>query len=64
MGAGKQRTTIVSAKGGITVPKAMRNSLRWAPGTELTVENTPEGVLLRAPPLLPAQGEAGHSATK
>ena len=48
----EQRTTVVSAKGGITVPKAMRNRLRWAPGTELIVENTPDGVLLRASPIL------------
>lgn len=34
-----------------TEPKVVRDQLRWSAGTRLTVENTPEGVLLKAIPL-------------
>ena len=32
------------------MPKAIRDKRKWTAGTELTVEETPEGVLLRAAP--------------
>ncbi len=35
------------------LPKAVRDRRRWSPGTRLTVEETPEGVLLRPAPLFP-----------
>jgi len=41
----------VSTKGQIVLPKAIRDRRKWAPGTELTVEETPDGVLLKAAPL-------------
>jgi AbrB family looped-hinge helix DNA binding protein len=41
----------VSTKGQIVLPKAIRDKRKWAPGTELTVEETPEGVLLKTAPL-------------
>ena len=35
----------------MTLPKATRQQRRWEPGTRLVVEDTPEGVLLKAAPL-------------
>ena len=43
-------TTRVSTKGQVILPKALRDRRRWSAGTELTVEETAEGVLLRAKP--------------
>ena len=40
-------TTRLSTKGQVILPKAVRASRGWPPGTEFSVENTPEGVLLR-----------------
>ena len=40
-------TTRLSTKGQIVLPKDLRNSRAWGPGTEFTVEETGEGVLLR-----------------
>jgi AbrB family looped-hinge helix DNA binding protein len=47
-------TTVVSTKGQVILPKAIRDQQRWTAGTRLTVEETPEGVLLKAAPLFPA----------
>ena len=38
-------TAIVSARGRVALPGAVRRARRWEPGTRLVVENTPEGVL-------------------
>lgn len=38
--------TMVSTKGQVILPKAIREKLKWKPGTELNVEETPNGVLL------------------
>jgi AbrB family looped-hinge helix DNA binding protein len=43
-------TTIVSTKGQVILPKAIRQQRHWPAGTELVVEDTPEGVLLKAKP--------------
>lgn len=43
-------TTIVSTKGQVILPKAVRDLRKWPAGTRLTVENTADGVLLRAAP--------------
>jgi AbrB family looped-hinge helix DNA binding protein len=40
-------TTRLSTKGQIILPKNIRTSRAWAPGTEFTVEETDEGILLR-----------------
>ena len=40
-------TTRLSTKGQIVLPKDIRTSRSWGPGTEFTVEETAEGVLLR-----------------
>jgi AbrB family looped-hinge helix DNA binding protein len=39
--------TRVSSKGQVVLPKAVREELDWAPGTDLTVERCEDGVLLR-----------------
>lgn len=44
-------TTVMSTKGQVILPKAMRERRHWSPGTRLTVEDTPDGVLLRTAPL-------------
>ena len=50
----KKATTVVSTKGQVILPKAIRDEKNWAPGDRLLVESTPEGVLLRPEPLFPA----------
>jgi AbrB family looped-hinge helix DNA binding protein len=40
-------TTRLSTKGQIILPKNLRDSRAWTPGTEFIVEETAEGVLLR-----------------
>jgi AbrB family looped-hinge helix DNA binding protein len=42
--------TRVSTKGQVILPKAIRDRRNWTPGTELTIEDRPEGVLLKASP--------------
>ncbi|ANY82135.1 AbrB family transcriptional regulator (plasmid) [Microvirga ossetica] len=43
--------TVVSTKGQVILPKSIRQHRHWAAGTRLVVEETPEGVLLKAAPL-------------
>jgi AbrB family looped-hinge helix DNA binding protein len=43
-------TTVISTKGQVILPKAIRTGRQWAAGTRLSVEETPEGVLLKAIP--------------
>ena len=40
-------TTRLSTKGQIILPKGIRASRAWTPGTEFTVEETSDGILLR-----------------
>ena len=40
-------TTVVSAKGQVVLPKALRDAKGWTPGTRLAVEETPDGLTLR-----------------
>jgi AbrB family looped-hinge helix DNA binding protein len=40
-------TTRLSTKGQIILPKGIRDSRAWGPGTKFTVEETGEGILLR-----------------
>jgi AbrB family looped-hinge helix DNA binding protein len=44
-------TTVISTKGQVILPKAIRDQRHWPAGTRLTVEDTPDGVLLKATPL-------------
>jgi AbrB family looped-hinge helix DNA binding protein len=54
MGLFERITTVISTKGQVILPKAIRDQRRWPPGTRLTVEDTPDGVLLRPSPAFPA----------
>jgi AbrB family looped-hinge helix DNA binding protein len=49
----RKLTTTVSTKGQVILPKAIRDQRRWEAGTELVVEDTAEGVLLKAKPVFP-----------
>jgi AbrB family looped-hinge helix DNA binding protein len=51
MATAKKLMTTVSTKGQIILPKAIRQQRRWEPGTQLVVEDTVDGVLLKAAPL-------------
>jgi AbrB family looped-hinge helix DNA binding protein len=46
--------TRLSTKGQIVVPKEIRERHNWAPGDELVIEETAEGVLLKRAPRAPA----------
>ena len=46
-------TTTVSTKGQVILPKAIRQALRWEAGMRLTIESTPDGVLLKPIPVFP-----------
>ena len=50
MSAPERLTTTVSSKGQVVLPQAIRRALRWEAGMRLVVENTSEGVLLKALP--------------
>ena len=39
--------TTISTKGQVVLPKAIRDKRRWKAGTRLSVEDRPEGVLLK-----------------
>ena len=41
-------TTLLSQKGQVVLPKALRDACRWSLGTRLTVRETPDGLLLTA----------------
>lgn len=40
-------TTRLSSKGQLVLPKIIRDSRDWGPGTEFTVEDAGDGILLR-----------------
>ena len=45
------KTTVLSTKGQVILPKAIRQQHSWDVGTRLIVEDTPDGVLLKAAPI-------------
>ena len=49
-------TTRLSTKGQIVLPKNIRASRAWAPGTEFTIEETEDGILLRPSSPFPLTG--------
>jgi AbrB family looped-hinge helix DNA binding protein len=53
MATPEKTTTTVSTKGQVILPHAIRRKRHWGPGTKLIVEDTPEGVLLKAASLFP-----------
>lgn len=42
------RTTLLSSKGQIIIPKALRDARHWHAGTRLQVQETSDGLLLKA----------------
>ncbi len=46
--AASGRVTTVSTKGQVILPKAIRDRLQWDAGTRLVVQQTADGVLLKA----------------
>jgi AbrB family looped-hinge helix DNA binding protein len=53
MAVADKLSTIVSTKGQIILPKAIREQRHWQAGTRLVVEDTKDGVLLRTAPVFP-----------
>ena len=51
MGAMDHPVTKISTKGQVILPKSVRDHRKWGAGTKLIVEETADGVLLRAAPL-------------
>lgn len=49
----KPATTVVSTKGQVILPQAVRTRKDWRPGTKLIVEDRPDGVLLKPAALFP-----------
>ena len=50
MASAERLTVTLSTKGQVILPKSIRQRRRWDVGTRLVVDDTPEGVLLRAAP--------------
>jgi AbrB family looped-hinge helix DNA binding protein len=48
MPVAEKLTTVLSTKGQVILPKAIRDQRHWEAGTRLMVEQTADGVLLRA----------------
>lgn len=51
MSASERHATKISTKGQVILPKAIRERRKWGAGTRLVVEETADGVLLKAAPL-------------
>lgn len=49
-------TTRLSTKGQIILPKTIRTARAWGPGTEFTVEESADGILLRPTARFPDAG--------
>ncbi len=49
----KRQTTIISTKGQVILPKAIRDQRHWPAGMRLTVESTSDGVLLKPAAIFP-----------
>ena len=48
MAVGEPLTTTLSTKGQVILPVAIRQRRNWSAGTRLVIEDTPDGVLLKA----------------
>jgi AbrB family looped-hinge helix DNA binding protein len=53
MAKSNRLTTVISTKGQVILPKAVREERDWGPGTRLIVEQTREGVLLKSTSSIP-----------
>lgn len=58
MPSAEKLTTVVSTKGQVILPKAIRDRRHWDSGTKLVVEDTDDGVLLKRAPLFKATSVA------
>jgi AbrB family looped-hinge helix DNA binding protein len=47
----QKRVVRLSTKGQVVLPSEIRKSRNWEPGAAFTIEETPEGVLLKEAPL-------------
>jgi len=47
-------TTLLSSKGQVIIPKAIREQHHWLPGTRLIIEESAGGILLKPASLFPA----------
>ncbi len=47
MASTEKRTVRLSTKGQVVLPKSIRRRRNWESGASLTIEETPEGVLLK-----------------
>jgi AbrB family looped-hinge helix DNA binding protein len=47
MGVHERLSTVISTKGQVILPKSIRDKRNWPSGTRLTVEETPDGILLK-----------------
>jgi len=54
VGVHDRLTTVITIKGQVSLPKAIRDQFQWGAGTRLTVESTPDGVLLKSTPVFAA----------
>ncbi len=50
-------TTVISTKGQVILPAAIRKRRQWTTGTRLSVEETDDGVLLKPAKLFPRTSE-------
>jgi AbrB family looped-hinge helix DNA binding protein len=55
MSSAKKLTVRLSTKGQVILPKAIRQRRHWDTGTRLLIEDTAEGVLLKAAPIFEAK---------
>lgn len=46
-------TTRLSSKGQVIIPKSVRESHHWQPGTEFIIEETPGGIILKPRKIFP-----------
>jgi AbrB family looped-hinge helix DNA binding protein len=51
MPSAHKSTVRLSTKGQVILPKSIRKRRHWDAGTRLVVEDTPDGVLLKAAPI-------------
>jgi AbrB family looped-hinge helix DNA binding protein len=54
-------TTTLSGKGQIVIPKSLRESRRWRPGTRFIVEEITFGILLKTQPDISAHLTGGRT---
>src|SRR5437764_14421126 len=55
MASAEKLTVRISANGRVTLPKSIQQSRHWDAGTRLIVEDTADGVMLKAAPVFEAK---------